>query len=113
MTALAPISTARLASSADRIPLTAKGPPHSAIIPAASSHVTVRSNWLRLPLSDTGWPEQTSSCQIPVGDYAPNYLSMRFGRLAISAAAGFYRAILEDIEKHVIRQTIRIAIDPP
>ncbi len=37
-----------------------------------------------------GWPKAARRCQIPVGDYAPGYISVEFGRLMITIARNYH-----------------------
>jgi hypothetical protein len=37
-----------------------------------------------------GWPEAVRSCQVPVGDYMPSYLTIEFGRLQIELSDNYH-----------------------
>jgi hypothetical protein len=37
-----------------------------------------------------GWPIEASSCQVPVGDYLPEYLKLQFGRLGIFLSQNYH-----------------------
>ena len=39
---------------------------------------------------ENGWPKPTGSCLLPVGDYLPAYLTMRYGRLRISISENYH-----------------------
>lgn len=39
---------------------------------------------------ERGWPKPTKSCQLPVGDYLPAYLTITFGRLSISVSNNYH-----------------------
>ena len=37
-----------------------------------------------------GWPDKAARCQVPVGDYLPEYLTLRYGRLGISLSQNYH-----------------------
>jgi len=39
---------------------------------------------------ERGWPKPAKSCQLPVGDYLPAYLTIAFGRLSISVSNNYH-----------------------
>jgi hypothetical protein len=41
-------------------------------------------------VNESGWTDPVSSCRLPVGNYVPNYLSMRYGRLALSISYNYH-----------------------
>ena len=41
-------------------------------------------------LKADGWPETIRSCQLPVGDYFPTYLSLDFGRLRLAVSQTYH-----------------------
>jgi len=39
---------------------------------------------------ERGWPKPAKSCQLPVGDYLPAYLTIAFGRLSINVSNNYH-----------------------
>jgi hypothetical protein len=42
------------------------------------------------PVTDDGWPEETAEASIPVGDYTPEMLDVRLGRLAVDISNNYH-----------------------
>jgi hypothetical protein len=40
--------------------------------------------------AEDGWPKASRSCQLPIGDYMPTYLSIGFGRLQINISQNYH-----------------------